>query len=198
MNSGQSQQFRKVAGDADADYQIALALSKQVAFGSGGDADFNQALQQSRRQIQDQEGDALLKAMEMSMQQVEFEESKEFRDAMEESKAAAEEEEVAELGPNPDRMTYEQLMELGQNNGEVCRGLTQEQIDTLLDPPVAYEEGVTPTMEKQCLICMENFQNGQLVRILPCKHVYDKESIDEWLSKEKRCPLCSKDPLEKQ
>ena len=45
--------------------------------------------------------------MEISMQQVEFEESKEFRDAMEESKAAAEEEEVAELGPNPDRMTYE-------------------------------------------------------------------------------------------
>ena len=44
MNSGKSQQFRKVAGDVDADYQIALALSKQVAFGSGGDADFNQAL----------------------------------------------------------------------------------------------------------------------------------------------------------
>jgi len=32
---------------------MALALSKQVAFGSGGDADFNQAMQQSRRQIQD-------------------------------------------------------------------------------------------------------------------------------------------------
>ena len=36
-NVGTSRQFKKEAGGADADYQMALALSKQVAFGSGGE-----------------------------------------------------------------------------------------------------------------------------------------------------------------
>jgi hypothetical protein len=36
-----------------------------------------------------------------------------------------------DTGPNPDTMTYEQLMELGDQLGKVSRGLTTEQIDAL-------------------------------------------------------------------
>ena len=43
---------------------------------------------------------------------------------------------------------------------------------------------------------MEQFENGNMVRVLPCKHTYDAGCIEEWLLKEKRCPLCSADPLQ--
>lgn len=35
----------------------------------------------------------------------------------------------------------------------------------------------------ECAICMENFVRGEVVRILPCGHVFHKEECDEWLLK---------------
>ena len=129
------------------------------------------------------------------MQTAQNEESKEVERALVDSHAAAMNEDDF-MGPNPDRMTYEQLLELGEAQGKVSRGLTREQIENNLAEPVAYDSADTARMsEKQCLICMEQFQEGAMVRILPCKHLYDTECIEEWLAKERRCPLCSKDPL---
>lgn len=35
----------------------------------------------------------------------------------------------------------------------------------------------------ECAICMDNFRRGDVVRILPCGHVFHKEECDEWLLK---------------
>jgi hypothetical protein len=35
----------------------------------------------------------------------------------------------------------------------------------------------------ECAICMDNFQKGEVVRILPCGHVFHKDECDEWLLK---------------
>lgn len=35
----------------------------------------------------------------------------------------------------------------------------------------------------ECAICMESFQRGEIVRILPCGHVFHKDECDEWLMK---------------
>lgn len=35
----------------------------------------------------------------------------------------------------------------------------------------------------ECAICMDSFQKGEVVRILPCGHVFHKEECDEWLMK---------------
>lgn len=35
----------------------------------------------------------------------------------------------------------------------------------------------------ECAICMENFSRGEVVRILPCGHVFHKDECDEWLLK---------------
>lgn len=35
----------------------------------------------------------------------------------------------------------------------------------------------------ECAICMDMFQRGDVVRILPCGHVFHKEECDEWLLK---------------
>ncbi|WVW87096.1 hypothetical protein I302_109153 [Kwoniella bestiolae CBS 10118] len=46
----------------------------------------------------------------------------------------------------------------------------------------------------ECAICMDNFEKGDVVRILPCGHVFHKEECDEWLMKwRKLCPTCRAD-----
>ena len=35
----------------------------------------------------------------------------------------------------------------------------------------------------ECAICMDSFHRGDVVRILPCGHVFHKDECDEWLLK---------------
>ncbi|TRY79078.1 hypothetical protein TCAL_05915 [Tigriopus californicus] len=44
-----------------------------------------------------------------------------------------------------------------------------------------------------CCICLEDFEEGEKLRILPCDHGYHSKCIDPWLVKNKRiCPQCRK------
>ncbi|CAE7258015.1 RNF43, partial [Symbiodinium necroappetens] len=43
---------------------------------------------------------------------------------------------------------------------------------------------------KKCCICLEDFVEGQQLRILPCFHRYHQCCIDEWLCRSDECPLC--------
>ncbi|CAE7568262.1 RNF43, partial [Symbiodinium pilosum] len=43
---------------------------------------------------------------------------------------------------------------------------------------------------KKCCICLEDFVEGQQLRILPCFHRYHQGCIDEWLGRSDECPLC--------
>lgn len=45
-----------------------------------------------------------------------------------------------------------------------------------------------------CAICIEDFEDGEQLRLLPCKHWYHVECIDPWLTtKSSSCPLCKTD-----
>jgi len=45
-----------------------------------------------------------------------------------------------------------------------------------------------------CAICLEDYDNGDEIRELPCKHWFHVECIDPWLiNKSSSCPLCKKD-----
>ena len=44
-----------------------------------------------------------------------------------------------------------------------------------------------------CCICLDDFDEGDKLRILPCDHGYHSKCIDSWLVKHKRiCPQCRK------
>lgn len=45
-----------------------------------------------------------------------------------------------------------------------------------------------------CSICISSFSNREMVRELPCKHMYHIECITPWMNENWRCPLCCKDP----
>jgi len=92
--------------------------------------------------------------------------------------------------PNPDNMTYEELLELEEKMGKVSRGFTKHQIDSI---PIERFVQTSPSSQKTCPVCHDDFQNNEKVKKLNCNHSYHTNCIDPWLSKEKRCPLCMTD-----
>lgn len=46
---------------------------------------------------------------------------------------------------------------------------------------------------EKCTICLSDFEDTEDVRRLPCMHLFHIECIDQWLSSNKRCPICRVD-----
>ncbi|GCB65750.1 hypothetical protein scyTo_0011910 [Scyliorhinus torazame] len=41
-----------------------------------------------------------------------------------------------------------------------------------------------------CAVCIEGYKSKDVVRILPCKHVFHKQCVDPWLNEHCTCPIC--------
>jgi hypothetical protein len=41
-----------------------------------------------------------------------------------------------------------------------------------------------------CSICLENYEDNDVLRKLPCKHLFHEACLDEWLGLNASCPLC--------
>lgn len=41
-----------------------------------------------------------------------------------------------------------------------------------------------------CAVCIEGYKANDVVRILPCKHVFHKHCVDPWLQDHRTCPMC--------
>lgn len=42
----------------------------------------------------------------------------------------------------------------------------------------------------KCMVCMEEFADGETLRSLPCLHRYHQNCIDQWLVRCAACPIC--------
>lgn len=47
--------------------------------------------------------------------------------------------------------------------------------------------------ENKCMVCMEEFTDGDMLRTLPCLHRYHRRCVDQWLSRASTCPICKRD-----
>ena len=56
----------------------------------------------------------------------------------------------------------------------------------LLDPEGESEMST----DKTCAICTLDYEKGDLIRKLKCRHTYHQECIDDWLGKKNECCLC--------
>ncbi|KHG02120.1 E3 ubiquitin ligase BIG BROTHER -like protein [Gossypium arboreum] len=94
-------------------------------------------------------------------------------------------------GVDPDNMTYEELLELGETVGTQSRGLSQELISLL--PVSKYKCSLfsrKKSRNERCVICQMEYKRGERQITLPCKHVYHAGCGNRWLSINKACPIC--------
>ncbi|KAM1589653.1 hypothetical protein ACFX10_028520 [Malus domestica] len=93
---------------------------------------------------------------------------------------------------DPDNMTYEELLDLGEAVGTQSRGLSDELISLL--PSSKYKCGnffLRKKSGERCVICQMQYKRGDRQITLPCKHVYHSECISKWLGINKVCPVCN-------
>ncbi|XP_057473128.1 NEP1-interacting protein 2-like [Actinidia eriantha] len=82
--------------------------------------------------------------------------------------------------------------EVWEINGS--KGLSQEFIKKLPHYKFGSCHKLRPSQETSCVICLEEFNRGDMTRVLPsCAHSFHLQCIDEWLARHGSCPICRKD-----
>ncbi|XP_047311904.1 E3 ubiquitin ligase BIG BROTHER-related [Impatiens glandulifera] len=91
---------------------------------------------------------------------------------------------------DPDELSYEELIALGEMVGTESRGLSVDTIASL--PSVKFKAGETQNgCSESCVICRLDFEEDETLTLLSCKHSYHSECINNWLRINKVCPVCS-------
>ena len=93
-----------------------------------------------------------------------------------------------------ERLARQELIE------SILRQLQEMQIDLRSQVPLGEDNTrKLPTRKyrsgeekiERCAICVEDFVDGDILRVVPCGHSFHKECIDEWLINHSNvCPLC--------
>jgi len=47
--------------------------------------------------------------------------------------------------------------------------------------------------DDKCPICLEKYKSSDIIKKLPCKHLYHKSCIYQWLKQSNLCPICKYD-----
>jgi hypothetical protein len=95
-------------------------------------------------------------------------------------------------------MSYELMLRLGEQVGDVkterWARIAQGRIDALpifrFDSETLQGKDVNDC-DVKCLICQQEYDKGDQLRLLPCGHCFHAEScVDQWLLSKDFCPYC--------
>ncbi|XP_013784778.1 uncharacterized protein LOC106468873 [Limulus polyphemus] len=108
-----------------------------------------------------------------------------------------------------DSNDYETLLNLTETLGDaVARGLSRTDINRLptrnftqlvssenCESVASCDDGSrannnTEMRQKECQVCLSSYEEGEVLRILPCFHDYHASCIDKWLKNNRSCPTC--------
>ncbi|OVA15649.1 zinc finger protein [Macleaya cordata] len=89
-----------------------------------------------------------------------------------------------------DDMSYEELLALEAQIGDVHTGLSEEISLRYLKQRTYPSLRIVPSEVEPCCICQEEFVNGVRVGELDCGHVFHTGCITEWLTHKNVCPIC--------
>lgn len=90
---------------------------------------------------------------------------------------------------------YEELLRLDEDTIRV--GVRRDRLEQL--PTHIYHARASDEMQSNensnnaCRICFEDYQEGDIIRTLPCMHKFHKNCIDQWFRNHHDCPICKYD-----
>ena len=90
-------------------------------------------------------------------------------------------------------MDYDMMnnfMDMANNNGDNLNNGVDINLLNSLPSTQLKDVSHLESDKKQCVICMEDFNNGDEVIYLPCLHVFHKDCLFEWLRGHNDCPIC--------
>ena len=88
-----------------------------------------------------------------------------------------------------ERMGYDELLETF-GDGTENLGATEGQIDSLPIQVVKDPKKELPEDARCCLICLDDIEEGDMRKILPCMHGFHAHCCDKWLKTNGSCPIC--------
>lgn len=105
---------------------------------------------------------------------------------------------ILEHHPN----TYEEFLEMIERRGNVNRGATDEEVSHIqtekyVPKPRAASSSAagraagTDEAEK-CVICLGEYERDDVIKRLPCGHIFHSECVDRWLKVNRTCPSCKR------
>nr|GMC66486.1 E3 ubiquitin ligase BIG BROTHER-related-like [Ipomoea batatas] len=101
-------------------------------------------------------------------------------------------EEIEEDDIDPDLLSYEELIALGELVGVESRGLSEAEITKSLHPST-FQSLTSKTLVDRCVVCQLEYVEGEKLVALPCDHPYHCECITTWLQIKKVCPICNEE-----
>ena len=109
------------------------------------------------------------------------------------------EDDYPEEGEGEGEMSYDALLRLGEQIGNVKEErwalVARENIDSI--PVVKFTKDMAEGKDEnhtevKCLVCQFTYEEGDELRRLRCDHCFHKECIDEWLGNKDTCAFCLK------
>ncbi|KAL2504698.1 RING/U-box superfamily protein [Abeliophyllum distichum] len=98
--------------------------------------------------------------------------------------------EMEEDDVDPDELSYEELIALGEMVGVESKGLSEAEISRHLHPFAWKSLQNSLTNIDRCVICQVEYEGGEKLVALPCDHPYHSDCITQWLQIKKICPIC--------
>ncbi|XP_072967915.1 probable E3 ubiquitin-protein ligase ZFP1 isoform X1 [Typha angustifolia] len=98
-----------------------------------------------------------------------------------------------------DSMTYEELLALEEQIGDVNTGLTEESILKNLKTSLYVTGAVSSSSDwlaefapedEACVICQVEYKEKETIGTLDCGHKYHADCIKQWLLLKNLCPIC--------
>ncbi|GMJ03518.1 MED25 BINDING RING-H2 PROTEIN 1 [Hibiscus trionum] len=97
-----------------------------------------------------------------------------------------------------DNMSYEELLALEEQIGDVSTGLNEETILKLMKQYKYSSITTEPVQESEpCCICQEEYTDGDDTGTLDCGHDFHTKCIKQWLMLKNLCPVCKTTGLRK-